>query len=93
MGVCNDVSCVQAFSFSLLSPPSLFSLFSLFPLSLPLLPLQSFHSRPLLSHLPIETVSAGLKAELALSRQFGLEGDPNFIKIIYIRQNLEKVFI
>jgi hypothetical protein len=50
----------------------------------------SLHNRPLLSHLPIETVSAGLKAELALGSQYGLEGDPNFLKIIYIRQNLEK---
>ena len=52
---------------------------------------QSLHNRPLLSHLPIETVSVGLKAELALGRQYGLEGDPNFLRIIYIRQNLEKV--
>ena len=58
-------------------------------LTYPPLCLQSLHSRLLLSHLPIEASLESIKAELSVGS--GIDMDDDFMKIVHLRQNLEKV--
>ena len=55
----------------------------------PHLNLQSYHSKLLLSHLPVEASLESIRAELAAGS--GIDMDDNFLKIVHLRQNLEKV--
>ena len=50
---------------------------------------QSYHSKLLLSHLPVEASLESIRAELAAGS--GIDMDDNFLKIVHLRQNLEKV--